>query len=496
MTDTEHFAHFDNIKIIPYTVQDKNTYKNRCQSNVYRSEIDKFIETLSPIGGMLLPCMDFSCANLTHSTRPFKHNDMDNEAFLQWKWPISDETDIPADTKCIKVDQPVYWGGVLSGHFGHFCSEHMSRVPQYVEHIKTHGGKICFSTPYTGGVFQHPSLREIYDGINTSEDLYRASEQMWDWLNNVCCRTNRPERGKYHSFRYIVDAFKHFGLQSDHFVFIHDKTGIEAESLYVSSQAQFLHSQCLDKQSYSTPEWYINLLTRLDCNHDKMPKKNYVLSRSRLQDEENVFSTLSGNICGAYFVDYILKKYFNFEIVYPELITYEEQINIYRSADKIIFHEGSAIHGTQILGSLDADVLVLTRRFLQHRLDSADYLSNFHDILKSRFKTVKEIGPECNGLLHVHLAPVFRGRPIFAVQLAQAMAIPTNLEQYIRHVVDWILSVSDESCQYPDINEIFKRYNCQEHVYNDVHLWYDKFHRDISTRLDYNEIEKNKNKYL
>lgn len=49
-------------------------------------------------------------------------------------------------------------------------------------------------------------------------------------------------------------------------------------------------------------------------------------------------------------------------VVRPETIPLQEQLRTYASADRLIFAEGSAVHGTQLLGRALGHVLVLRRR--------------------------------------------------------------------------------------------------------------------------------------
>lgn len=49
-------------------------------------------------------------------------------------------------------------------------------------------------------------------------------------------------------------------------------------------------------------------------------------------------------------------------VIRPELLTLPEQLRAYRSADTLLFSEGSALHSLQLLGRIKSSVVVITRR--------------------------------------------------------------------------------------------------------------------------------------
>lgn len=49
-------------------------------------------------------------------------------------------------------------------------------------------------------------------------------------------------------------------------------------------------------------------------------------------------------------------------VFHPEKVDLESQLRLYRRARCLIFSEGSAVYGLQLIGRIDADVVVLTRR--------------------------------------------------------------------------------------------------------------------------------------
>jgi hypothetical protein len=88
-----------------------------------------------------------------------------------------------------------------------------------------------------------------------------------------------------------------------------------------------------------------------------------------------------GRIAGEAYLETILAQV-GFEVFRPELVSLEEQMMRYRKADHLLFSEGSAIHGLQLLGSIPARVTVICRRqghriaqpAIQARARSLDYI--------------------------------------------------------------------------------------------------------------------------
>lgn len=58
------------------------------------------------------------------------------------------------------------------------------------------------------------------------------------------------------------------------------------------------------------------------------------------------------------------------QVVYPERIGLADQLRIYAGARTLVFAEGSAIHGRQLLGYIPQDIVVLNRRNRKHMQES------------------------------------------------------------------------------------------------------------------------------
>jgi hypothetical protein len=76
------------------------------------------------------------------------------------------------------------------------------------------------------------------------------------------------------------------------------------------------------------------------------------VSRSRLQ---------RGNFAGEAYLDAAFAAA-GATIFHPETADLHDQLRLYRGARRLIFSEGSALHALQLLGRVDTDIIVLTRR--------------------------------------------------------------------------------------------------------------------------------------
>lgn len=86
-------------------------------------------------------------------------------------------------------------------------------------------------------------------------------------------------------------------------------------------------------------------------------RKIYV-SRSRLDKNHNC---PVGQIAAeSYLEDALVRT--GFTIVYPEEIPLDQQLAAYQSSSTLIFSEGSALHGLQLLGRIDANLGIIGRR--------------------------------------------------------------------------------------------------------------------------------------
>ena len=110
---------------------------------------------------------------------------------------------------------------------------------------------------------------------------------------------------------------------------------------------------------------YINLLTEnMSLVNSKYESDCFYISRSKLQS--------TSRLIGEKLIETKLRKH-GFKIIYPEDLNLIEQLEIYSSAKRLVFCEGSAIHALEILGTIKADVDIVSRGgFRQKRLKSME----------------------------------------------------------------------------------------------------------------------------
>ncbi len=98
---------------------------------------------------------------------------------------------------------------------------------------------------------------------------------------------------------------------------------------------------------------YIDMLT----NYNPLPKKelcskSFYISRTKLSS--------TSRLIGEKLLEKKLKE-FGYQIIYPELISLSQQLEVYASAERLVFCEGSAVHGLEILGRVKAKIDLISR---------------------------------------------------------------------------------------------------------------------------------------
>jgi len=128
-------------------------------------------------------------------------------------------------------------------------------------------------------------------------------------------------------------------------------------------------------------DWYLDWHNResplRDVRSDQDKPKRLAVTRGHMP---------TGRLIGEATLERRLEN-LGFHLMRAENYSIRDQISFYQSAEKIIFTEGSAFHMLEMLPSLSADVIVLSRRYFGHRLaDEAlrgkvKSLSVFRDIV-------------------------------------------------------------------------------------------------------------------
>jgi len=217
--------------------------------------------------------------------------------------PIDKCPEMPSGD-CVPVHEPLIWGGVLHRHFGHFVAEIAPRILQ--------SRRDC------------PSGKFLY-----AVDSRIMRSKSWEGVPG--------------HFKPITEWF---GLQQENVLFC--RSVIKAKHLEVAVQAEQLGRKvpCAE---------YLDLLDENRIRNKLVPQQNkYVfVSRARMP------ARLGGNAAPDYF-DTKLKE-LGVKIFYPEKHSLVDQLAIYSGAEKLIFAQGSAVHGLQLLGRGLMSVSILNR---------------------------------------------------------------------------------------------------------------------------------------
>jgi hypothetical protein len=233
--------------------------------------------------------------------------------------PIDECPPMPEVSSIEPLDEEFLYGGCLIDHFGHFIAEFIHRILTSIQ--------------------VYPGLRVIFVGAPGVSQASLPS--------------------------FISHIFTYLGI-SDR-VLIVDKP-VRVRRLYVFPQEEYLGGP--------PPQ-----LSYLHALHTVQKQKltplrsvGDVLFVSRSKQQR-------GGFAGEFVLDALFAS-LGATVFYPEEHSLTDQLNTYISYRRIIFSEGSALHGLQLLGQLEAEVTVLCRRhgqfgsnFLRPRVRKLDYVS-------------------------------------------------------------------------------------------------------------------------
>jgi len=121
--------------------------------------------------------------------------------------------------------------------------------------------------------------------------------------------------------------------------------------LHVFPQAERLHGPAPSRA-------HLDLMDRITPG-DRDPAlagRTIFVSRSRIRTD-----SLIGRIAGEAYLDEAMRRS-GVIVMHPESLPLAVQLRCYRSAARLIFSEGSAVHALQLLGRLEAEIAVVTRR--------------------------------------------------------------------------------------------------------------------------------------
>lgn len=202
------------------------------------------------------------------------------------------------------VEGRAYYGGVLYTHFGHFLSESIHRLREFIDNQDKFDYVVFIKSPMLGS-FDYDPLSLNYIKFTLINYLNIPREKI-----------------------YICEKFTFF-----------PRISIFAQE----SQLGFCPNMS-----------YLRFLSRLqDRWHGKNSTTKLFVSRSNFLN--------AGRTMGMGAIEDVFIKN-GYTVIHPERLQMEDQICLYLNADSIVFEAGSAIHILDLLGILDADIIIFSRR--------------------------------------------------------------------------------------------------------------------------------------
>lgn len=215
---------------------------------------------------------------------------------------------------------------------------------------------ICTPPVITSGklrIFDAPAIFvSMYDnhfGHTVAETVPRLAQALADcpedWPLVFTCRQKLVPPDLSPMFRAVMDwldvPLERILLCSEQTVF---------RQLHVAAQAEHLNSR------QPTSDHYLDLLeTRVHHKLPDAPKEGIAfISRAALPARKGIHAA------EGYLGDCL--RQLGVQVVYPEELPLAEQMHLYASRCHLVFSEGSAIHGRQLIGRQDQHISVLRRR--------------------------------------------------------------------------------------------------------------------------------------
>jgi Glycosyltransferase 61 len=201
-----------------------------------------------------------------------------------------------------RVKQPCLWGGYARAHFGHFVAEHATRL--------------------LWSVRQRPDDRVLF--------------------------VLAPQRRQQSVPAFLWDVTGWFGVPRDSIRFV--RKPMQLEELRVMPQAEHLGRK-------EPPDAYLDLLD------ENVPRQGLkpVLSDVLYVTRNGMLAKGQGAHAGeSYLIERLRAG--GATVLDPAERPLREQLALYLGARVIVFAEGSALHGRQLIGRVDQTILVLNRR--------------------------------------------------------------------------------------------------------------------------------------
>lgn len=200
------------------------------------------------------------------------------------------------------IGEPAFWGGFVRPHFGHLVAEHLTRLLSY-----------------------------------------RRSGKRWPvyfMTSHEIDETEVPE--------YFYDLCAWYGVSRDRIRFLTEP--LEFDELWVAPQAEQLRNQ-------APAPGYVDALTHMSRRSPITPTNSELLFVTRAGLAAKGLDNFAGE---RYLVNQL--EMAGALVLDPANSSIKEQIEAYAGALHLVFAEGSAVHGRQLLGRVKQRISVLQRR--------------------------------------------------------------------------------------------------------------------------------------
>jgi hypothetical protein len=244
---------------------------------------------------------------------------------------------LPTLMPCLaEIDENAIWGGYIHPHFGHLIAEHLTRVL--------------------------PSMHARPDDL-----VLFALQQGQD-----------PQAVP----TYFYDVLQWYGLPIERIRIIAQPTMVRR--LSVVPQGEVLWGKGPDKS-------YLELLETLSAHNGLDPKREDIVYVGR----SGLVTQGQGSHLGeGYLIRHLQDM--GVTIIDPAKLGLRAQLEYYAGAKTLIFAEGSAIHGRQLLGRVRQEMYVLKRRvkylgrpLLRPRVRKLSYINTDGNALRVKSKALK-----------------------------------------------------------------------------------------------------------
>ncbi|MBI1170708.1 DUF563 domain-containing protein [bacterium] len=307
----------------------------------------------------------------------------------------------------ITLTAPCVWGGYVTNHFGHLIAEHMTRVLQ--------------------SVTERPDDTFLFVG--------------------------RPGCGADAAPGFFWTVMEWYGLRRENITFVTEP--LKVKTLRVVPEAeQWDFGEPLDA--------YLDLLDRLPQRNRLVPIQSDVLYVSRV----GLLQDLKGGHAGESYLVSRLEA-LGIRVLDPAKAPLIEQLALYAGAKTILFAEGSAIHGRQLLGRIPQKIVVLVRRpgwtsglgILKKRCDMLTYAE-----VSGQFVSISAENGQNFPALGISFYDVEALHNSFAeigINLAQGWSQAAYISARDKDARDWLAAVKASSIRvttqsYADIETVFE----------------------------------------